>query len=803
MYEMHDIDLWRDGVGITLNKLCANNGIDIDGMLAFDMPSDGSIGRVGDGTGDLHVELADLDKEDEAGWSAFSGIAPETRAPEPEPADTDPPFDQNAAIFGVPGLFGTCLKSYGEAFACVAVHGYATDNIRDAFKAMWGITEDDMSVIDRMMPVARSTGDAFWGGWSRNLNPANFTMPATQAAVKVKFHNVSRTTFGKHALVDWPRVKAMAAMIGCRVLADDRYVRGRVKRIDFAIDPREVINAPADFVFPKFKVTSREPNEGIKFYYIDHAIAFLNNSTSAGVGQSRFNAGDTVVTEVPFEIPRFTIYGLIAEESSMAVNVPLILRDADPEGTEDLWVRSKRQDMSQLLKRNQYVDVEQVLKAVALGNLSRGADISERGFMVRQLSEDLKDGNIGERKNANKRLKDLVRKIWSANILEAVMGYGNAIEPNHGGKLVGQIITRAGERHGIMQEHNLRRLWEKMIDVPNILSFLGSISAKAINARDRVVEPIFVSRYLDMLASSGDFEQVLNNMFAARKRYWSNRYYRTAKSCRGRDDVRSVTAQLMSKAFKHLTFRVAATGVVTTNIMASIQAFNDSVVHFIRKRNKNYQRDTLTYNMEDFISGVVDVHISLSIPSKVKAVVKWGDVMIKFTAATAEFETDIRNFVWRVTHMSAASAVPIDEDDPMLYDDGNDDYTDEESDEDDEAVTNKGKEKEREFETHYTHPIVPSVPVVELGGEEHNSEQDDSFDDWDIPVNATAGMVSLIDELAEDLPGSPVDYLLNLAEKYGKLVHVNDYEAIMKEAREGLINMPVVSATGLDVDNTA
>lgn len=802
---MYEIDLWTDGANVTIEKMCANSGLDVTDLLAFDMPCDGSIGRVPEGTGDMHVEFDDLETEDEAGWSAFSGFAPETRAPEPEPSDTDPPFDQNAAIFNVPGLFGTCLKAYGEAYACVAVHGFSTTDLRNAFKNIWGISEEDMLTIDKMMPVARSTGDAFWGGWGRNLNPANFTLPATQSAVKTKFHNTNRYNFGSHALVDWPRIKAIASMIGCRILADDNYVRGRIKRVDFAIDPREVIAAPTDFVFPKITVVDTSPKTALNELYVSNALTYLTNSHATEMGRSRYTRGDTITAELNLDIPRFAIYSLIASGVGKQVDVPLVLKDTEGGGTYDLWVRDKGQAMVEIKRRNQYVDVEQVLKAIAIGNIERGMKGHYRGFVVNQLINTAEGNDPRTQAEAVRELRKVVRSMWGDRILEALMGYGNVIEPGHGGALIGQIIIRSGEKHGIMQEHNLQRLWAKMTDVQNILFFLGRVAARAINSYDRIVEPVFTERYLRLLASSGDFEFVLNNLFSARKRYWVNRYYRTARSSRRADIKRSVINQLMAKVFKHLTFRITQTGDVVTITNASVVAMNESTCAYVRKRNKHYKRDELNFQLDDYSNGSVDAFVNGLV--KKRPIMTWVAFSAHFREGYTKFEEDVKNFVWNVVHLSRNSAVEVEEDNESLYDgseDGDSDFDQSEADEmNADLVVDIPDPAENIYSTDYHHEVVPSVAAEVAPAPKTKAVYvpDLDFGDEDDFIDHTAGRIRLIDELAEDIPGVSLEISLAAVETHGELVLAREYDAILEQVRREHMAANNQVVTGMDIES--
>jgi len=801
---MYTIDLWEDGVGVSIEKMAANAGIDVSELMAFDMPCDGSLSRVPDGTGDLHVDLDDLAMADEEGWSDFCGFAPATRAKEPEPADTTPPFNQDEALLNVPGLFGGALRAYGEAFACYSVHGVDTTNLRACFQAMWGIDEDSMVQFDRLMPVARSSGDSFWGGWARNLQPANFSLPATQSAVHAKFHNLNRTAFGPHALVDWPRIKAIAEVTCGRLLADDVYVKNRVRRVDFAIDPREVIHAPQKLQIAQVEVTGSKNAAAMNNTYVIGAINYLAAQDSGGASGIRYHTGDTIIVEQAVEIPRHVVYSLPVTFKAPIITTPLVLVESPDMGTEDLQVRDRSQNLRIFKSKN--FDVEQVLKAIAIGSMKRMKNISHRSFGIRASIIELESKDDGKRQKAKKLLVDAIKKVWPDNVLSSLVGYGNVNSPGHGVRLIADLLERAGEGTGMLQEHNYNRLWARLINMPAVLRILAGVLASAILYIDRQISPDFSNRYIELLAKSGDFGEVLNEIFSARKRYWVNRYIRTAKDVKGVDRERFVLSQVRAKVFMKAKFRINEGGAVELLDVECCNALTNSAVNYIRHRKKEYDSSNPVYTKLQICSGSLDTLVSAARVQPANP--RFSELANKIWADLKEFEVDVREFLRSVLMLTK--------------------HTNEESGHQAKALYDKVLDVDKQV-LEKSHPAMEDLPDIEpkpakvantagdlddmfapmvkkrtvkekVKVEDKNLEGDDMGGMFSLPIKKKVQEVDLANELIEEIPGIPIEVVHRAVNKYGQRVDVKKLDAIALEFREIVVKEHYSAVRGVDLE---
>jgi hypothetical protein len=594
--QSHDIDLWADGVRITLEKMCQNNGVDIVGLMDYDMPASSMIGRTDERSSDMHVEWTDttmFDSEfDDALFSMDDDLAPDSMGSENVPHATHSPFERYGADMDIPGMFGAALKAYGNAVAVMHKEGVDPSTYTRYFKSEWDLTDEDDDLLESVVPIMRSEGDAMWGGIKRKLVPYCASLPASQVNLKVVQHGKTRRDMGDGALVDWNRATEVAKAICVQLIADDVYVHGQVGRIDFAIDRRKVPIAPDKTFVPAFQTASR-------------ASAHIRPDTSAVksyLSQVREVSGTIVANYAGGAIT------MIAESEFSGLDVVRTIRAMNPPIVE-LGINTKynyddmdygRSKPIRIDRRGDIASVEDVLTQFAKSAVAQG---KYDGYREWQIEEAINDAT--EAKN-QVYLRKVVDIAFPIPFLSCAVHIWKVIKKASGGNFVGHLCQYLHAPTGVMRDLNYARWWGQVRNIDECTVRLAEIIVREVRKMHKHghVSNKIITRLLDIHEPA----RPLDIMFKARRNYWSKRYY--ANSRLGKEQ--RVVYQLLSAVFKDLQIIVDPKGKCVPNYERVGQILCESAFRYAKKRIKTIPKNVpnITYTrigMRDLDNWVVSV----------------------------------------------------------------------------------------------------------------------------------------------------------------------------------------------------
>jgi len=797
-------DLWELGVDEVMRNMAEDAGVTDPIEMGWDFPANGVLSRSDEYSSDLHVEIGNYDdewdvfnvgfeNEDEpATLSMYEALAPATIAKEPGPSDTTPPFEHLHGESGLPGLFGEALKSYGEAVCICVVMNTDPTPIHEAFANSWGLTPDEAEYARTLVPTPRSTGDAFWGGISANLNPACFAMPASQVGLKVKFHNKNRYSMGSNKLVDWARMKAVAQSVTIQVVSDDAVARNKVKRLDYRIDTREIPNAPKLLKLPKVNVPVATYATEVRV--ASETIQYLRRGGMKPIREPKYIAGDTITVSQDLEVPMS-----IGNYMDIEVRAPVLaygnLMEAEDDNM-DIVIRPRAPNLTTTNRKK--VQAKDILKAIAESQLQHGHLPDMRSFGIRRLIVDSEMESGEDSQRAFRQLRQAVHDVFPPSVAINVVSMGNLLTKDGGRKYLANIARSMKAHRGIMQEHNIRNIWSAVTNDRGSINMLAEVIATALAKMDRIHEPKITKSIRSLFVCTGELEGPLNEVFAMRKRYWSNRYYRSSRSTDDQD--RKIRWQQLAKIFKGAKFVIESNGVVRRDDSEIVVLFQDSISKYIRKR--------LGVGDKDYTSPVMEVAVIQRGEADRLCMKETDDepnptfasIAHKLDEGLTEFQNDVKDFMRKAILQE-----------PELMEADPDEYS---------------EFKEEVMEHPYKKSVDPFINYAEdlddamffaqdsvKKGEINASFLDD--DAWDVsfqdsiaevnddfmnaPVTRVP-MLSLADELRDDVRGITADIIEKFVREHGSLVAVGDYDAIMNAARSAFILSTTVQVDGFDIE---
>jgi len=152
------IDLFADGPLITAQKILmlANDGTYFEGGLDF--PSSSIVYHTHRTESHLHVDI-DMERnygEEPSDMDWINDIVPHDYVREPVPDASDPPFSYAEGESRAPGIFGSALRSFGEAAAALSKYGHDIKPLTKYFKVAWAIDDEFDEILTTALPQARS-----------------------------------------------------------------------------------------------------------------------------------------------------------------------------------------------------------------------------------------------------------------------------------------------------------------------------------------------------------------------------------------------------------------------------------------------------------------------------------------------------------------------------------------------------------------------------------------------------------------------------------------------------------------------
>jgi len=753
----------------------------------YEPPAATMLARTTQAYSDLHIELAPLETDVNISYAPV--IAPVNYFQEEPPRDSDPPFYDPFEQYDPPGLFGQALKAYSKVVCVCSAYGIDPKAYESWFKADWGIDQnEDLSMF---AAIPRSKGATLWAGISRVLQPYCAALTSAQPAVNVKIHNKSRTDFGENALINWPRVHAIATAIGVQLVADDEFAQGKFSRIDFAIVRADVAKAPSNVKMDLPVATTKVVNP-----YIMETIKRLKATMQRFIIKPKESLVHVELEDTVLDMP---VQPLRKEAIETIGGVPVDMLSVvvdlfDDENIEILEKPKKRHQTT--LDHSDTVQVlpaDTVLKSV----VAHIVDIKEgnfpRGQHLQNLLLDMEDDNAQVSKHAIHLARQYVEQIFPKDFLERVAMLFKMIWPLDYHKRFADLQTHLNMPGTVKSRKSLIKQWEMTVTNYNALyTIIEDMRDGAfINERLRKTQPEVSHRLVRLLSHGVTFAQGLDGVIHVHGRYWANRYISKMKT--SGDFVEKVRLQLLAKFFRHIKLKGDKELHLTLNEACIVSTFDHAAKRYIEKRrgydekedqhgiNLTDKTEKVAAALDDWVRACTMRVPNPSFRSMVDVCVDQSDLFIK----------DIMNVikkVWLPVHYNEYPVVVDDLDIPEV---------DEQFSEPPKkmvkpdlsflmAKMKQSDEKPKPIKRAEPVEVQAPMSLAQLRAQAaalSSKVEVIASDSDDDEYNSMAGKVDLAQELRDDVPTISVPLCSYLVAKHGMLVTYNDYKQILIEAK--------------------
>jgi hypothetical protein len=770
--------------------------------MNFGLPSSHALSRCDSQHSAVHFEILDDPTPDHLKISDIPFMAPLSRYEEPVPSDTTSPFKYPNGEAAVGGLFGRALKKYGEVMAIMASEEVDGTGYDEFFREQWNLTADDD--LNAAIPQTRSSGAAMWGGVTAKLVPAIDSNIATSSLVRVKWHSKSRTDYGNTALVPWPQLTQVVMHIATTLAVDDRLVKGRVKRLDFAISHREVPKAPkfkTNYMFPAGKFKSGTGNPATKY-----AIEYFKSNAEKAVALRSKGIGDVVQISEKFEIDRAAIIKAFEKRAAPAVSWPSFAKEE----------RFEQDLLADFMVKREYSDLDP--KLAKTSNFRARLENLMHGYIVRShrpefnpgyflaLRAELDDESFDKSEKARLRLRAVIRDAVPRTFLETYRKILTGLTGDKAevwGNIV-DIVKQSNLSSDAFSKMDLVYIWAALLSDTKGLKFVC----------DRVKNIIFAERashaygypaiksFVRLLGQTQDVNLVLGSFIKKRLAYWSSDYWRRSKN--PAQAARRVEFQLRAKLMRGMTIKISDFGAVIPQVdtRAMVSRLHDSVSKYLRKKRKYRKLEKLP----DWVNPVANdlSNYARQLDRNLKPKVPYADIVAKVKDSGQLLSDDLKKllrvFIDRkvdsisefVSKMEGFDEEkedqnPVDVED-LDVSDSEEEVEDlavekvviahvasfEESDEEGDEIKVEGVGKQVEFSVFdESSDEEEEKKVVEAHFDESDTD-DKSVDEKENNV----AMIDLGCELREEFPGVPQQHVNRFC--FGKPAHIphSSFEAI-------------------------
>lgn len=756
-----EIDLFRDGALETAKKLRlrALGGRTVEG--GFDLPSTSGISKIGKESSNLHVDFNQpISKEvlsDDVYWSYHSNEAPPTLQKEPVASDTRSPFIYPEGTKEAPGLFGKALRAYSEARAIMEMNYQDSSFYTDAFSDVWGLNDDQKSLLDKIVPIPQSSGAAMWGGVGRKLQPTCFAYGPGQASLKVTFHNAERKSFGEDAIVDWARVGAITRAVASQVGLDDELGVSKVKRLDYAIDPRKVPQAPKTVVIKPFKVFEEEN----KFHhdYTSPGFTYYEKARAIKVIHEKDEEFETLKFEDVNSIPSLDPVLIQNNEVKDKIDWTNIFSHVD----SSPFLEKKH--VSKLKEPLKELDMSHVLRELIKSNMRKHQQGIPRHIHYKKMKvEFFENKDSIEHKRA---MVNLVQLAVPDNILHMIHTLGNVVSPGMGQIWFRRVKDKWDIPNSVFQKVDLRAVKMAFCRLERCLErILYDLDVCIYEIEHEYIRDL--SRFeLKTMLNSGSVVEGLEFFFTKHKIYWSRRYENAAKSILIRDkgevSFELIRNQCLTVVFKNAKFIVRRDGSVDIDYKRLAESMNQTAFNYLRKRKKlQFEHDHFGgFSYMEIQNGTIDSFLSEKVGEVVNF--EFKRLLPLVERSLSDFSNDVKMMLQKLTQYGSVPEPDELEDVP---------------DEPLEAAN------------------IQEIPDQHDVGNEGNMFDDDFDDDEVLEVDDT---VDLEEELISDFQILEPQDRQKLLNEFGDRVSMEIYSQVKDRVKE-LLSTKVASGSGEILD---
>lgn len=845
----YEFSLMRDGVQETFHKMLSYswNGKPPQGGL--DTNATTAIGKVQMHQSNIHVDINwqsndylfsdgnDVDLgytqddyiqcPDDFQLSYDPMIVPKHRTQMPVSAESTPPFVFGEGDKNAPGMLGKALRAMGEACALMIEYNQDIDDYIQLFMRSWGLDQKWLHFVRSYVPQLRSHGPAMWGGIKRNLRPIGYAYGSAQAHLQVHQHSVQRKDFHPRALIDWPRINIIVRAIAGQLVVDDRVARGAIKRIDFAINPKEVPLAPnvvripkLNFIIPITLISNMNKAFEGTFQYIEHA-----RQLNVERGQQQFS--DTITFTNLDKVPEITPYLFGNKQLFKFMDLQTVFSEALDDFEYDIPnpTMHVRQEYKKIT--NYVTFLEQYIKSAVhskIKTLPREFEINSYINML-DTQKTYKEGFT--------KLRKVIHQLIPHNFLNYVRVFGNLIERDQGMHWVVGLLHYLRTPDSTFLTRDLVDMLARTMTNESSLKIIAEQIQYAISSEMRLTKPWYTKRTFRLIANTKDVGIALNSVFNERKKVWSHRYYRNAVMEKRKGKLKNkrslVKFQMLSKAFSKAKWIINEDEEITVDQENMAKFIMDSAANFIRKgasrmKHKNDlekaktidEADNLpTFSYEDISRGLLDRHLMEFV--QMNPTIPYQESLRDISMALDEFRADINRFLIDLTNADPDIKTPDVSDEEEIESEEEQEIEDEVE----QVVTEnakKDKGPKKKVESMYNQKDINNfkeVFVVEPNKKDLFSANafvanmftvqtvDKSLIEKTVVEKSKMNVYKLKFEIRSEIPNISDVVIRDLLEEFGEMVPIDEWKNVINAAYEKMkldVNLQhVIAADNIDI----
>jgi len=733
---------------------------------------------------DLHVEsivpVPLYDEPDYAPLSYDYDIAPLTYAREQGPGHTRTPFKFPPGFETPFGYLGKAYRPFSEICCILLAYNQDILGLENWFKDEWGIPDH----VDLRLgfPSLSSLGDAAWAGISRSLRPFCSMLKSAHPGLKITQHGTHRTKFGQHKLVDWERVREISKCVALQLIGDDYRAAKQHLRLDFAIVGSELPDAPQpkdlawDFVYFR-----KNTEEGALWRTLQDA--FDRTSKFEGVREERYSKGklEFVIEETlhPHEVMQVINTYRTAKQIDVnwenMVSEDVFPTDADHRRILDRPKLQKgtMQDLLALLigsriKTHNHLFPRPAHMRIIIGNM------------------DIED----KRKEALKEGYNLLVAVCGPNFLGLIRKLGDIIEAGRGLKYLSELAHLLGAFPGDFQIHVPSKLWDLLAHRDTAIKYMCGLFIKMVVLFERAMENPSLYDLFDECVLSGNIGVVMSSFIHRHRINWANRFSREARGRRAEDksDPFIVREQIKSRVLRNARFKISDKSKIEVDVGSVADCLKEMGESFLRKRKKFGQEDPKlpSYFGQDFPEYVESLDALVATGSKFPPKVPFSPMLTPLWEMFTEFGNDVSKLFSQVVQEVAnqrQAGLFLQGESPE-----SEDVLDPLSCGEESRPATPGYDKRWGYESSEAGVDDEDADtwLRKLVQEAPDDEEEGflDFEDEPLPQTNRAGLLDLNEELSEDYPNLTALDRIELMDRYGEFVTVQDYESISNEQRE-------------------
>jgi hypothetical protein len=543
-----EVDPEFDSVQVMFEKMKyrANGNKKVEG--GFEVPANMALGRCYDEDADYTVKIKD---RYEGYKLAFDDrLVPPVHKPEPVAKKSDDPFSHPFLDNAPVGLFGKALVAHAKLITILKHNHQPVEKVEMAFRAQWGIDKD--ADLNEFYPKPRSTGAAMYGGIKRKTVPSVLAVTGSQIQVDIIDHRVGKESVGQEALVNWPRMKAIAMATGVQIAADDKYYRDNVKgkdiEIGYKIARPELMTTPSEIVAPDFPVVKENDSQVTKAAMVQISKQMRKIAAIRSEKYDNLKIADIFPDSIITLVGAEGIGKPYQEDYDSTANMV--------EGDLDLYGSKRNLPKGHVTATDHktFEDIRPVdiIRNEAESYFDRNLGNVEDYKSIKKTIVEL-DGQYVKSMNT---LKALISKVIPNDILSRVLRIGDVFKPGLGTIWVNQLKSYLGFRHLAFSTRDFEQAWLQGLTKRKTVERVATEISDGFRNRSlmRIDKPVVTKHIADLLSHKLSVGQGLSMLIERHKIYWKNRYHKA--SLLTEDYKIKVKKQVAAKVFKKLRFEL-------------------------------------------------------------------------------------------------------------------------------------------------------------------------------------------------------------------------------------------------------